>query len=87
MKTLNKNNEVIPNRFDFEQQILKCWNVTDDINELTARFVDDEEFDTDKFCNHAQGLVEIYDYKFQKLWELFEQHIKAIDIGVKELEK
>ena len=61
-------------RFDFEQQILKCWNVTDDIRELSEHFSDyhDSNFTKDKVANSLNGLAELYDIKFNKLWDLFE---------------
>jgi hypothetical protein len=61
-------------RFDFEQQILKCWNVTDDIRELSEHYSEfhDSNFTKDKVANSLNGLAELYDIKFDKLWGLFE---------------
>ena len=62
-------------RFDFEQQIIKCWGVTDDIKEVSEHFLNyhDANFTKDKVANTLNGLVELYDMKFNKLWDLFEE--------------
>jgi hypothetical protein len=68
-------------RFDFEQQILKCWNVTDDIKEVSEHFLehDDSNFTKDKVANSLIGLADLYDIKFNKLWDLFEDvHMKLV---------
>lgn len=80
------NGNVIPNRFDFEQKILSAWGIIDEIRFLNERFCDRETFDLDNFCNHISAIETLYEQKFQVLWEQFEEHIKAIDLGVKELE-
>ena len=61
-------------RFDFEQQIQKCWMVTDDIKEVSQHFLEyhDANFTKDKVANTLTGLAELYDIKFNKLWDLFE---------------
>ena len=61
-------------RFDFEQQVLKCWNVTDDIKEVSQHFLEytDANFTKDRVANTLTGLAELYDIKFNKLWDLFE---------------
>jgi hypothetical protein len=58
-------------RFDFEQQIQKCWMVTDDIYEL-AEGVLEHELTTDQITNVLFGMKEMYELKFNKLWDLFE---------------
>jgi hypothetical protein len=62
-------------RFDFEQQILKCWNITDDIKEVSEHFMDYHEanFTKDRISNCLIGLAELYEIKFNKLWDLFEE--------------
>jgi hypothetical protein len=61
-------------RFDFEQQILKCWNITDDIKEVSEHFMNyhDANFTKDRISNCLIGLSELYEIKFNKLWDLFE---------------
>ena len=68
-------------RFDFEQQIQKCWMVTDDIKEVSQHFLEyhDANFTKDKVANTLTGLAELYDIKFNKLWDLFEEvHMKLV---------
>ncbi len=60
-------------RFDLEQEILECWNVTKDIqNFYHAR----EKMDEDEQMNYLLGLEALYEVKFQKLWDTFDECIK-----------
>jgi len=60
-------------RFDFEQQITKCWFVVDDLKELDEiLFEGCIKFDQDIVSNHILGIANSYDVKFSKLWNLFE---------------
>lgn len=60
-------------RFDFEQQIIKCWNIVDDLKELDEGLFEGWiEFNQDRVSNHILGVANTYDVKFHKLWELFE---------------
>jgi hypothetical protein len=59
------------NRFDFEQQIQKCWMVTDDIYELSEAILE-HGLTTDQITNILFGMKEMYELKFNKLWDLFE---------------
>jgi len=70
-------------RFDFEQQIMECWNVTTDI-----RVVSDRE---DKIANMLLGIEALYEAKFDKLFRQFEvlvrenaQHLDRDYLGVDE---
>jgi len=58
-------------RFDFEQQILKCWNVTDDIGEITEGILE-HDLTGDQIANALFGIQQLYELKFNKLWDLFE---------------
>jgi hypothetical protein len=58
-------------RFDFEQQIQKCWLVTDDVAEV-AEGVFERDLDKDQIVNALNGIQQLYDLKFNKLWDLFE---------------
>jgi hypothetical protein len=60
-------------RFDFEQQIIRCWNVVDDLKELDEGLFEGWlEFNQDNVSNHILGVANSYDVKFNKLWNLFE---------------
>ena len=62
-------------RFDFEQQIMKCWNVTDEIDTLYENVME-KELTKDEISNYLLGLHTIYEMKFDKLFTMFEQLIK-----------
>jgi regulator of replication initiation timing len=57
---------------DFEQQIVKCWSVVEDLKELSAHIVEHDLVGTDTVHNHIFGLACVYDVKFHSLWEMFE---------------
>ena len=67
-------------RFDFEQQILKCWNVTDDLREVSEYFLNhhDSNFTKDRVSNTLIGYAEMYDIKFNKLWDQFEDVVMSL---------
>ena len=66
-------------RFDLEQNIMECWNVTKDI-QLLRETISDKVVTQDFQENFLLGLETIYEAKFEKLWDTFERCIKAKDI-------
>ena len=62
-------------RFDLEEQMLNCWNVTKDINVLTEGVME-KDLTKDQIANALMGLEQIYDLKFDKMWTTF---IKLIE--------
>jgi hypothetical protein len=60
------------NRFDLEQHIMQCWNITDDLD-----YVADLVQDNDQAMNLILGLKQLYQQKFEKLQEVFENSIRA----------
>lgn len=65
-------------RFDFEQQIMDCWNVTKDIDTLRKQLLDMEDgMSQDDIDNYLLGLKTIYDVKFNQLFDQFEQLIRT----------
>lgn len=60
-------------RFDLEQQILNCWNITDDLELFNERC---DSMDEDQRMNYIMGLQEIYNQKFECMWNTFEQLIR-----------
>lgn len=50
-------------RFDLEQQIMDCWKITDDIPLLEEQGANVADM---------TSLATVYEYKFQKLWNIFE---------------
>lgn len=70
-------------RFDLESDITSAWNVTDDIDMLMESIVDGERFSempphmVDKIANALLGIKELYDMRFERLWNTFEECIKT----------
>lgn len=64
--------------FNLEQDIMNCWNITDDIQTITAHYVDSPEWEgldpklCDALMNSYSGLQAVYEIKFKKLWHTFE---------------
>lgn len=64
-------------RFDLEQNIMKCWNVTDDIYLLYENVMDRApEMTTDEIANALLGMHQLYEMKFEKLFNNFEKLIQ-----------
>jgi hypothetical protein len=67
-------------RFDLEQLILKNWEITTEIKHL-RELISDGKPSQDQLENYLLGLETIYEVKFNKLWDCFEelcQHQKII---------
>ena len=62
-------------RFDLEQHIMKCWNVTEDI-QLLNKNVLEKDMSVDDISNYLLGLKTIYDAKFEELFDNFSELIK-----------
>ena len=63
------------NRFDFEQQIMNCWSVCEDIDALYKQF-GLREMSQDEIQNCLLGLKTLYQIKFEQLFAMFEDMIK-----------
>lgn len=66
-------------RFDLEQGIMKCWNITDDIDMLCESVLE-SEMSKDDISNVLIGLKALYDIKFDKLFRQFEELLAQGDI-------
>ena len=67
-------------KFDLEQLILKNWEVVTEIKHL-RELISDGKPTQDQIENYLLGLETIYEVKFNKLWDCFEelcQHQKII---------
>jgi hypothetical protein len=62
-------------RFDLEEQMLNCWNVTKDINVLTEGVME-KNLTQDQIANALMGLEQMYDLKFDKMWTTFTKLIE-----------
>ena len=63
-------------RFDLEQHIMQCWNVTDDINLLYRRYYDTDTMTKDDVANFLLGLTTLYNAKFEELFNTYETLLK-----------
>ena len=66
-------------RFDFEQQLMQCWSVVDDINVIYKQF-DHSELSPDEIQNALLGLATIYEMKFQQMFDTFSKLIQQREI-------
>lgn len=62
-------------QFDLEQDIMHCWSVVDDIKAL-RELEDLRKVSDDERQNYLLGLQTIYQVKFEKLFNTFEQYLK-----------
>ena len=65
-------------RFEFEQQIMQCWHVTDDIRTV-AEYLLDAPLEADreeKIANMLMGIEALYQAKFDKLFLQFEDLVR-----------
>jgi hypothetical protein len=58
-------------RFDLEQHIMKCWNVTEDID-LLYRTTMDKDLSKDDIANALLGMKTLYEMKFEEMFSDFE---------------
>ncbi len=63
------------NRFDLEQQIMDCWHVTDDLECVFEHLMETNSIDRDAIANIILGMQGLYQLKFEKLFNTFEQLI------------
>jgi hypothetical protein len=64
------------NRFDFEQQMMDCWGVVDDIK--TIYYLQDfRETSEDEMSNLLLGLFTMYQVKFEILQKMFEDLVHS----------
>ena len=68
--------------FELEQQIMKCWEMTDDIRNAAEYIYDSPDFInmpgeySDKIVNLLFGIEEVYKRRFEKCWGTFESVCK-----------
>jgi len=61
--------------FDFEQDMMECWNIIQDIHRLRVQ-KDNVTMSEDDIDNYLLGLETIYEVKFQQLQTQFEKLAK-----------
>lgn len=65
-----------PNRFDLEQQILDCWNITNELK-LLAEAVGNQSLSEDQTLNIIIGIHELYNLKFEQTFSTFEKLVAS----------
>lgn len=74
------------NRFDLEQEIMECWGIVDDLKAIEEAVLSSSDFAgmeakyTDKIAN-LLSMRHLYQLKFERLWNTFENCIKYKNIG------
>jgi len=69
------------NRFDLEQDIMRAWNIIDDIKLLNQMIMDGKfNLTEDKISNILLGMEEIYSLRFEKMFDTFEKCIRTGDV-------
>jgi hypothetical protein len=63
-------------RFDLEQEIMNCWQIKEDLDTLLHAYMDGPKMTEDEVSNVILGLSSLYQLKFQKCWDTFEQLLK-----------
>jgi|ETN07SMinimDraft_1059922.scaffolds.fasta_scaffold01395_4 hypothetical protein len=59
---------------DLEEKIMECWNVTSDIKLTYEEYLDSPEpMSEDELSNILIGIEYLYNRKFQRLWQAFEE--------------
>ena len=75
--------------FDLEQEMLQFANVTDDIERVTKYFIDDSKWESmhpelaDAIMNKYFAIKELYEIKFDNMWDTFEKVCKEYHIAHK----
>ena len=67
------------NRFDFEQEIMACWNIVEELKVLHEGVLE-RDLTSDQVSNILLGLAEIYQLKFDILFSTFEQLVSKKEI-------
>lgn len=62
-------------RFDLEQQIMRCWNITEDLD-LLNKAVLEKDISRDNISNYLLGLSTIYEQKFEEMFDTFSQLVQ-----------
>jgi hypothetical protein len=77
-------------RFDLEQEIMECWNITSDIDDVYEYVMNGNgnELSTDerdRVANILLGMSQLYELKFNKLFNTFEECVKVGEFKTIEL--
>lgn len=56
---------------DLEQEVLRCWEVTQDLDLLAQEYEHDDDI-----CNRVLGIKHVYDMRFNKAWNTYEKVVE-----------
>ena len=57
---------------DLEQEIMKCWEITSDLHVVSKHINDGSDY-----TELMIGMAQLYDMKFQKMFDMFEKMVEA----------
>jgi hypothetical protein len=75
-------------RFDLEQDIMQCWSVVDDIGLVVESVMENPKYADippeciDTLSNTLLGVKELYNLRFEKMWETFLQSHKLNEYAI-----
>ena len=55
---------------DLEQEFLRCWEISQDLDLLAEQYEDDD------LSNKILGIKNVYDMRFNKAWDSYEDLVK-----------
>jgi hypothetical protein len=67
------------NRFDFEEQLMKVWSMSDQLNTITEGALE-YNWTADQVSNATIGLKTMMDLEFDKLFNMFERGVSERNI-------
>jgi hypothetical protein len=56
---------------DLEQEVLHCWQITQDLQLLAEEYEHDDEL-----CNRVLGIKHVYEMRFNKAWNTYEKVVE-----------
>jgi len=63
----------MPKMYDLERPIMDCWNIINDLETVFRQVGDGERMPTeDELMNALMGIRQLYDWKFEQLFDLYE---------------
>ena len=64
--------------YELEQPIMDCWRLCNDLETVFKQVGDGEREPThDEMMNTLMGMQQLYEWKFEQLFFMYEQVIKA----------
>jgi len=66
----------MPNIFDLEQKILRCWSLKEDLDTIVDRLVERDSVEKDELVNVLMGLSVLHDIRCSNLFDTYEIILK-----------